>query len=82
MSIGSFPESLSQRILAGIILVGRLGVQLLWLCNNSNNHDNDNDNGLIVAVVIVVILIIILVVKNNNQSEEPRCRETRDALIA
>ena len=28
MSIGSFPESLSQAILAGIILVGRLGVTL------------------------------------------------------
>ena len=26
-SIGDFPESLSQRILAGIILVGRLGVR-------------------------------------------------------
>ena len=27
MSIGNLPENLSQRILAGIILVGRLGVQ-------------------------------------------------------
>ena len=26
MSIGNFPESLSQQILVGIILVGRLGV--------------------------------------------------------
>ena len=31
MSIGNFPESLSQAILVGIILVGRLGV---WVIND------------------------------------------------
>ena len=31
MSMGDFPESLSRRILVGIILVGRLGVILLHL---------------------------------------------------
>ena len=31
MSIGNFPEILSQRILVGIILVGRLGVPLSLL---------------------------------------------------
>ena len=31
MSIGDFPESLSQAILVGIILVGRLGVYAIIL---------------------------------------------------
>ena len=31
MSTGDFPEMLSQRILAGRVLVGRLGVRPLWL---------------------------------------------------
>ena len=30
MSMGNFPESLSQGILVGMILVGRLGVALGW----------------------------------------------------
>ena len=32
MSTGNFPETLSQRILVGIILVGRSGVALNTLC--------------------------------------------------
>ena len=35
MSIGDIPESLSQQILVGIILVGRLGVQLCQAANNA-----------------------------------------------
>ena len=37
MSIGDFPESLSQAVLAGIMLVGRLGV-LRRNTNNSSTH--------------------------------------------
>ena len=33
MSTGSFPESLSQAILAWICLVGRLGVLASWACS-------------------------------------------------
>ena len=32
MSIGDFPEILSQRILVGIIFVQRLGVEVSWGC--------------------------------------------------
>ena len=37
MSAGNFPESLSQTILAGIILVGRLGV------GRGRGHRGDRD---------------------------------------
>ena len=33
MSIVDFPESLSQQVFVGIILVGRLGVLRLWKLN-------------------------------------------------
>ena len=47
---GDFPESLSQAILVGIILVGRLGVSYTPHSNNCNNNkknsniNNNNNN--------------------------------------
>ena len=47
MSIGSFPESLSQAIIVGVMLVGRLRVQAVvargavityHVANNAANH--------------------------------------------
>ena len=47
MSAGHFPESLSQAILVGIILVGKLGVGVLsgaveGKVADVNNHNNNN----------------------------------------
>ena len=39
MSIGNVPESLSQRILVGIILVGRLGVMIVLAEVTTNGHE-------------------------------------------
>ena len=43
MSIGDFPEVLSQRVLVGTILVGRLGVIII------NNHNNSNNNNIYIS---------------------------------
>ena len=48
MSTRNIPEGLSQAILVGIILVGRLAAAYIYIYiyayNDDNNNDNDNDN--------------------------------------
>ena len=39
MSIGNFPESLSQAILVGTMLVGRLTVIIMWYTKSNNNSN-------------------------------------------
>ena len=60
MLVGNFPESLSQGILVGIILVGRLGEpgprawgqrQVRWIIIT-----------LIIMIIVIIIIIIIIII--------------------
>ena len=50
MPMGNFPESLSQAILAGIMLVGRLGVLAV-----------DVLRGLHISIITIIVIIVIIV---------------------
>ena len=64
MSVGDFPESSSQAILVGIILVGRLGVAALtvsraqlWL-TASPEAETTSTPSIIILIGIIIIVII------------------------
>ena len=72
MSIGDFPESLSQAMLVGMMLVGRLGVLaasgVAPACanarsnmshNNDDNNDNSDDNSNTCLLLIIYIILYI-----------------------
>ena len=67
MSIGHFPRSLSQRILAGIILVGTLGVNSLTSLGFIGRANALSSYALEYSMVIMIIIIMIMIIVMNGK---------------